>query len=508
MSHETADPEYRSKQIHDMNNQHIQHPDTLRPDNLPCRHGERHRTSSTPQRPPQPQNKSSSGRSLASLRIVRVSGPGLQEQPKRFKMIPPRGQEVKFNSAVNTNEEPGSGDREIYSKSDPSLKAQSPARCAPSPPKLAVLDLATAAGGKQASIKSRGRRNYFLVNGVPYTRLDFVGRGGSCRVYQVITEHNVIFALKRVDLKNIDEATVRGFRSEIDLLKKLTKVDRVVDLRDWELDSGKQLLTLVMEFGHLDFETTLKRQINSMNAQFDMTFTRHYWKEMLECVAAVHAHNIVHSDLKPANFVLIKGRLKIIDFGIANLIDDNTVNVYRDHQVGTPNYMAPEALLDNNSGQKNCTERLIKIGKPSDIWSLGCILYQMTYGKAPFAHIPNHLHRAMAIINPNHTIDYPVLGIGGVRLPASLVQTMKTCLSWEQRLRPTTDTLLSASNKFLYPDSHQRLGHISAEADMSQEQLGAILRNVVGFCRQNGVPTNDEVAEWSKIFLEKLKLAD
>jgi serine/threonine protein kinase len=54
---------------------------------------------------------------------------------------------------------------------------------------------------------------------------------------------------------------------------------------------------------------------------------------MLEAVQAVHQENVVHTDLKPANFVLVKGRLKIIDFGIAKAIANDTVNIQRDQQV-------------------------------------------------------------------------------------------------------------------------------------------------------------------------------
>jgi len=55
---------------------------------------------------------------------------------------------------------------------------------------------------------------------------------------------------------------------------------------------------------------------------------------MLEAVGVIHDEKIVHSDLKPANFVLVKGRLKLIDFGIANAIANDTTNIQRDNQVG------------------------------------------------------------------------------------------------------------------------------------------------------------------------------
>lgn len=54
---------------------------------------------------------------------------------------------------------------------------------------------------------------------------------------------------------------------------------------------------------------------------------------MLEAVHVIHEEKIVHSDLKPANFVLVKGELKLIDFGIANAIANDTTNIQRDHQV-------------------------------------------------------------------------------------------------------------------------------------------------------------------------------
>lgn len=71
---------------------------------------------------------------------------------------------------------------------------------------------------------------------------------------------------------------------------------------------------------------------------------------MLLAVQAIHEQRVVHSDLKPANFLFVRGALKLIDFGIARAIQNDTTNIHRDHQVGTLNFMSPEAIIDTNSG--------------------------------------------------------------------------------------------------------------------------------------------------------------
>lgn len=208
-----------------------------------------------------------------------------------------------------------------------------------------------------------------------------------------------------------------------------------------------------MEFGEVDLDTILKRRIHSEHPKFDAEFSQFYWKEMLKCVAAVHQHDVVHSDLKPANFLLVKGSLKLIDFGIANVIQDDTINVHREHQVGTLNFMAPEALTyaSADTSQQFGAGELVKLGKSSDIWSLGCILYLMVYGEAPFAHCHGNLQKAMLITNPHHVITYPSTGIGGFRVPSGYIKTLNACLTWDQFQRPDIEALLGESYQLLYP---------------------------------------------------------
>ena len=83
------------------------------------------------------------------------------------------------------------------------------------------------------------------VNGKCYTRIDSLGRGGSGKVYRVAADNGKMFALKRVSVEGADENTVRGYKGEIDLLKKLTNVERVITLFDYEMNEDKQVLSLV-----------------------------------------------------------------------------------------------------------------------------------------------------------------------------------------------------------------------------------------------------------------------
>lgn len=276
-----------------------------------------------------------------------------------------------------------------------------------------------------------------------------------------------------------------------------------------------------MEMGELDLNTLLRVRQSPEGSKLDPVFIRFYWKEMLECLAAVHAHDIVHSDLKPANFVVVQGRLKLIDFGIANAIQtDETVNVHRETQVGTPSYMSPESLMDSNhyaftsahngrpfmSGPRGA--KLMKIGKPSDVWSLGCILYQMVYGNSPFGHIQNQMARCQAIINWNHKIEFPEKGLGGIVVSPSLMRTMKRCLNRDQHERPTCAEMLSPNDTFLYPMEYAtNIPGLEDSLPVTEELLSRIIQSVVTRCRQQ-LPTDSEaMSNWPGAYWTSVKKA-
>lgn len=127
-----------------------------------------------------------------------------------------------------------------------SLSHNTPRRAVPPPPpKMSILDAATSTAGAATTSQAARRRNYMKVNGKCYTRIDSLGRGGSGKVYRVAADNGKMFALKRVSIENADENTVKGYKGEIDLLRRLTKVERVITLVDYEMNDEKQLLSLV-----------------------------------------------------------------------------------------------------------------------------------------------------------------------------------------------------------------------------------------------------------------------
>ncbi|XP_028757490.1 probable serine/threonine-protein kinase mps1 isoform X2 [Neltuma alba] len=322
--------------------------------------------------------------------------------------------------------------------------------------------------GSSKSTSGTRKRGYdpdlfFKVNGKLYQRLGKIGSGGSSEVHKVISSDCTIYALKKIKLKGRDYATAYGFCQEIEYLNRLKGKNNIIQLIDYEV-TDKALLDevlrgsltskdsrvkddgyiyMVLEYGEIDLAHMLSqkwKELDGYNQTIDENWLRFYWQQILQAVNTIHEERIVHSDLKPANFLLVKGSLKLIDFGIAKAIMSDTTNIQRDSQVGTLSYMSPEAFMCNES---DANGNIIKCGRPSDIWSLGCILYQMVYGRTPFSEYKTFWAKFKVITDPNHEITYE---------PVSnpwLLDLMKRCLAWDRNERWRIPQLLQ--HPFLVP---------------------------------------------------------
>ncbi|MGI5436583.1 protein kinase domain-containing protein [Streptomyces shenzhenensis] len=139
-------------------------------------------------------------------------------------------------------------------------------------------------------------------------------------------------------------------------------------------------------------------------------------------LAAAHEQGIVHRDIKPGNLLLAAdGSLKIGDFGIARFMDDPAAGLTATGQiVGTSLYLAPERALGRPAGP------------PSDVYSLGCVLYQLLVGRPPF-----EADTAVAILHHHlDTAPTPPRQFG-VDMPPALENYLLGMLAKQPEARPT-----------------------------------------------------------------------
>ncbi|WP_406515557.1 serine/threonine protein kinase [Streptomyces sp. NBC_00873] len=141
-------------------------------------------------------------------------------------------------------------------------------------------------------------------------------------------------------------------------------------------------------------------------------------------LAAAHRQGIVHRDVKPANLLLgADGTLKIGDFGIARFLDDPGAALTATGQiVGTSLYLAPERALGRTAGPA------------SDVYSLGCVLYQLLTGRPPF-----QADSALAVLH-QHLDSTPVPPRQlGADLPPAFESYLLGLLAKEPESRPTAE---------------------------------------------------------------------
>ena len=163
----------------------------------------------------------------------------------------------------------------------------------------------------------------------------------------------------------------------------------------------------------------------------------------------MHENKIIHRDLKPENILMSSdgSSVKIGDFGISiwikesqNSIKNKILNYTRDFMkrsvAGTGIYMAPEVLLGNPYGY-DC-----------DIWSLGCIVFEMAGGVKPFCTkepgkvVPNTEFQLIKYSNPLEIADENVMDIIYDKKNRDLLDFLQKCWRGNNVYRPTANELL------------------------------------------------------------------
>src|SRR6476620_9509769 len=152
--------------------------------------------------------------------------------------------------------------------------------------------------------------------------------------------------------------------------------------------------------------------------------------ELCEVLQAAHDENIMHRDLKPANLMVVESdtpreRIKVMDFGLAKLVDGETLRKVTDTNVdfavGTPGYICPEQVRGEEMDHRG------------DLYSVGIMLYELLTGRLPFTG-PN----SMDILLAHATEPAPTFAeIGMARwVPREVEDLVMDCLAKEPNDRP------------------------------------------------------------------------
>jgi len=139
------------------------------------------------------------------------------------------------------------------------------------------------------------------------------------------------------------------------------------------LDSGEENGLLFYTMPFVEGETLAGRLSRDKQLPVEEALT--YAAELADALSSAHRHNVVHRDIKPENILLEEGHAVVADFGIARAISDVGQNRLTEtgFSVGTPLYMSPEQA----AGERTLDGR-------SDVYALGCVLYEMLAGQVPF----------------------------------------------------------------------------------------------------------------------------
>ncbi|XP_072542621.1 uncharacterized protein map3k19 isoform X2 [Salminus brasiliensis] len=261
---------------------------------------------------------------------------------------------------------------------------------------------------------------------ISWTKGEVLGRGAYGTVYCGLTSQGQLIAVKQVLLDVSTSETAENeynrLEREVDLLKNLNHPNIVGFLGTALTDN---VISIFMEYVPGGSISSVLNRFGPLPEKVFALYTR----QILEGVAYLHDNRVIHRDLKGNNLMLMPtGIVKLIDFGCARRLNRLTHSGGNSDLLksvhGTPYWMAPEVI--NESGH----------GKKSDIWSIGCTVFEMATGKPPLAHMGKMA--ALFYIGARKGL-MPSLPEDFSDEARSFV---KTCLTSNQKQRPSAGDLL------------------------------------------------------------------
>jgi hypothetical protein len=231
--------------------------------------------------------------------------------------------------------------------------------------------------------------------------------------------------VKLVELTEIEDSgllaeTIARFRREAATLARLRHPNIIAALEAGRISNE---LFLVMELAEgISLASMLEQRAENNLGLFPVLSVLRVMEQACAALSAAHAAGVVHRDIKPSNLmVATRLHVKLIDFGIARLLHDNSPRLTLPSQaIGTLAYISPEQL----SG--------IDVDGRADLYSLGCVLYELLAGRPPFmAEVPTALLRMQ--------LQERAVPLAAIRadLPPELSQLVEQMMEKDRTRRPS-----------------------------------------------------------------------
>jgi len=300
-----------------------------------------------------------------------------------------------------------------------------------------------------------------LCRGI-YRDLGLIGSGGYGAVHLVERPppngDGLRFVSKKIPVLNITEVDEysREAKELITLRHRhiVSYEDDFVHVEYGALEP-KTFFCIVMEYCP---EGDLKMKIEDEYASFTEEWIRTLFAQLLQAVQYLHSKNVIHRDLKSQNvFLAHDGRVRLGDFGLcrhtARTAAQKSASMTH---AGTDCYMAPEMLSSS------------KYGKPADVWSLGCVLYEMCTGQ--FMWELEGILGAMVMKDPQ-SVSKLVKSNMAPCIGSAMTALLKRLLSSNPLARPSvTACIRKKIFKRNFPLSQQCFGDALDEADSEEKE--------------------------------------